>query len=294
MLLSMTGYGAAETAHDGVAYAVEIRSFNHRYLKLAVKLPEQVQFVEVELDTLLRRRIGRGSVSVTVRTRTETAGSLRPLNMGVVQSYVDQLTGVRLPSSVQPTLDLAAIAMLPGVTEAAEVDEEARRGVSAAVIGAVGKALDAMDAMRRQEGRALVEDLASILGRIRVELEAVAERAPRVVEEYFERLRSRVSTLLKAAELELQAESLMREVAIYAERCDIAEEINRVRSHMDQFVELCNRGEQVGRTLDFLAQELLREANTIGSKSNDVVIARSVVQIKGWVDRLKEQVQNVE
>lgn len=294
MILSMTGYGSAEMTHEGVAYAVEIRSVNHRYLKLSLKLPEQLQFAEVEIESQARRRISRGSVNLTVRTRSESAGAIRSLNMGVVQSYVDQLTTARLPANVEPTLDLAALALLPGATDAAEVDEATRHAVTGVLVQLVDKALLALLDMRRQEGRTLAEELTGIVDHIRRELLTVAGRAPKVVEEYFERLRSRVAILLKSAELELQADGLMREVAVYAERCDISEEISRLRSHLDQFTELCARGDQVGRTLDFLAQELLREANTIGSKSNDVEIARCVVQIKGLVDRLKEQVQNVE
>jgi len=294
MILSMTGYGAAQTTDEGVAYAVEARTVNHRYLKINLKLPEQLQFAEAELESLVRKRIARGSVNLTIRARSQTAAALRPLDMSAVQAYVDQLTQARLPANVQPTIDLAAVALLPGVTESAEVDEESRRRLAEALTQVSDRALSALTAMRRDEGRALSDDLADAVGQIRAEVAAIAERAPKVVQEYFERLRTRVATLLKAAELELQADALMREVAIYAERCDISEEISRIHSHLDQFVELCARGEQVGRTLDFLAQELLREANTIGSKSNDVGIARGVVQIKGLVDRLKEQVQNVE
>jgi len=294
MILSMTGYGAAQTTDEGVAYAVEARTVNHRYLKINLKLPEQLQFAEAELESLVRKRIARGSVNLTIRARSQTAAALRPLDMSAVQAYVDQLTQARLPANVQPTIDLAAVALLPGVTESAEIDEESRRRLAEALTQVSDRALSALTAMRRDEGRALSDDLADAVGQIRAEVAAIAERAPKVVQEYFERLRTRVATLLKAAELELQADALMREVAIYAERCDISEEISRIHSHLDQFVELCARGEQVGRTLDFLAQELLREANTIGSKSNDVGIARGVVQIKGLVDRLKEQVQNVE
>jgi uncharacterized protein (TIGR00255 family) len=294
MLLSMTGYGAAQTTHDGVAYSVEVRSVNHRYLKIGIKLPESLQFAEPELEAHLRKRVGRGAVNLSVRARGQAAGGLRPLDMNVVQAYVDQLTQARLPGFVQPTIDLAAIALLPGATEATDLNEAARAQVMAALSKTVDEAIDALIEMRRDEGRALLEDLTGAVQQIRAEVASIAARAPRVVEEYFERLRSRVAALTKAAELEVQADALLRELAVFAERCDISEEINRLQSHLDQFVELCRRGDQVGRTLDFLAQELLREANTIGSKSNDVAIARSVVQVKGLVDRLKEQVQNVE
>lgn len=294
MMLSMTGYGAAQTTQEGVAYAVEVRSVNHRYLKTSLKIPEFLQFAEAEFESLLRRRIARGSVNLSLRIRSQSAAALRPLDMSVVQAYVDQLTQAKIPTGVQPTIDLAAIALLPGVSDAAVVDEETRTRIAEVVTRVADQALDALIEMRRVEGRSLADDLREIVGQIRSEIDSIAVRAPVVVEEYFERLRNRVGLLMQAAQLELEADALAREVAVYAERSDISEELSRIRSHLEQFGELCERGDQVGRTLDFLAQELLREANTIGSKSNDVRIARGVVVMKGLVDRLKEQVQNVE
>jgi len=148
--------------------------------------------------------------------------------------------------------------------------------------------------MRRVEGKALREDLHESCHAIRELLASVRERAPAVVDEYHERLHTRVSTLMSTGKFELEADALAREVAIYAERCDVNEEVSRLSSHLDQFEQICDRGEQAGRTLDFLSQELLREANTIASKSNDATITRNVVEIKGRIDRLKEQAQNVE
>ena len=156
------------------------------------------------------------------------------------------------------------------------------------------RGLDALMDMRRDEGRSLHDDLLGYCEAVRTRLASIASRAPGVIDEYRERLRSRVASLMQSGGFQLEADGLLREVAVFAERCDISEEITRMGSHLDQFVEVCGRDEQVGRTLDFLAQELLREANTIGSKSNDAAIARSVVEIKGLIDRLKEQVQNVE
>jgi len=148
--------------------------------------------------------------------------------------------------------------------------------------------------MRREEGQALRRDLLGSCDAIRDHLSQIAAQAPKVVDEYHQRLKTRVETLMRAGGFELEAEGLMREVAVFAERCDISEEIARLRSHLDQFTQLCDREDRVGRTLEFLSQEMLREANTVASKSNNADIARSVVEIKGLIDRLKEQVQNVE
>jgi len=294
MIQSMTGYGAAEVAHDGVAYALEIRAVNHRYLKLSIKLPEHLQFLETDVDRQVRAKLARGSVLYTLKTRQEMQSGQRALNLDVLQQYVAALTSVRVPEGVTPTIDLATVASLPGVCEGPLLDEETRRTHAKVIGGLTDRALDQVSAMRRQEGQALRSDLAACCGAIRQELEQVFERAPAVIEEYHERLRQRVLTLTRAAQLELDASSLAKEVAVFADRADISEEITRLRSHLDQFDQICERDDSAGRTLDFLSQELLREANTIASKSNDATIARGVVEIKRWIDRLKEQVQNVE
>jgi len=293
MICSMTGYGSARVSENGTCRELEIRSVNNRYLKLSIKLPEHLQFAESEVDRLLRAKLSRGSVSLTLRMRTDS-GALPPVDTGLLQQYVAALSQVKLPHGVQAVIDLATVAGLPGVAGPTSLDEEARSREVETVTKLTGAALDAMLAMRREEGRTLLGDLRNCCTAIRSRLAAVAERAPGVIDEYRERLRTRVAALMQNGGFQLEADALAREVAVYAERCDISEEIHRLGSHLDQFGELCDRDEQVGRTMDFLAQEMLREANTIGSKSNDAAIARDVVEIKGLIDRVKEQVQNVE
>lgn len=294
MIVSMTGYGAAQTEDGGVGYSLEIRSVNNRYLKLHIKLPDDLQFAEPEIERLVRGRISRGTVTCAVRRRSDAGEVAKSLNLEALQQYVDLLTGVRAREGVATTIDLATLAQFPGVTNPVDTDESARKHKLDILLKLTSAGIDAMARMRRDEGRALWSELQAHCQTMLRELDAVAQRAPFVVQEYHERLRTRVATLMQSGGFELAADGLMREVAIYAERCDITEELARLRSHLDQFMQLCERGEQVGRTLDFLAQELLREINTIGSKSNDTTIARAVVQIKSMIDRMKEQVQNVE
>jgi len=293
MIVSMTGYGAAQFNENGVCYALELRSVNNRYLKLSIKLPEHLQFAESDIDKLLRHRLARGTVSCTLRVRSD-ALTLKAVDVAALQRYVDVLSQVRLPSGVQPVIDLATVALLPGVSDPPDLDDEAKRRCVEMLTELTSRGLNALIDMRREEGQTLHDDLLSCSEAIRKHLALIAARAPNVIDEYRDRLRSRVATLMQGGGFQLEAEGLLREVAVYAERCDISEEINRLTSHLDQFAEVCDREEQVGRTLDFLAQELLREANTIGSKSNDAAITRNVVEIKGLIDRLKEQVQNVE
>jgi len=290
----MTGYGSAQHADGEVSYTVEIRSVNNRYAKLAIRVPDHFQFAETAIERLLRSRIVRGTVNYSLRVRTPVSAAGGAINKAALQHYVNQLGGVQLPEGITATFDLGAAAALPGVCETEEFDEEARSRQLDIIERVTHRALDALIAMRREEGGALARELADICGVIRSHLRKVEDRAPNVVEEYHARLKSRVSSLMQTGGFELESDGLMREVALYAERCDITEELTRLTSHLDQFVDLCRRDDHVGRTLDFLTQELLREANTIASKSNDAVIARSIVEVKGLIDRLREQAQNVE
>jgi len=294
MIRSMTGFGTVELADNGISYAVEVRSVNHRYLKVSLKIPERLQFAENAVERTVRERLSRGSVSVTIRAQGTIDAMLSPIDQSMLQRYVDELSRASLPEGVHATLDLGAVAMLPGVIHPPDFDDEQRTRMTTLLTDLTKRSLDALSNMRRDEGQALHGALIECIDALREKVDGVGERAPVVVEEYQKRLTYRVSTMMQAGGFELEADALAREVALFADRCDIAEEITRLRSHLDQFVELCARDEPTGRTLDFLAQELLREVNTVGSKSNDAQIARNVVEMKALVDRIKEQVQNVE
>lgn len=294
MIRSMTGYGAEQCAEHGASYTVELKSVNNRYLKLSIKIPEPLQYLESDIEKLLRKKLLRGSVTYALRVRYEKDADLRSINLDVMQQYIDRLSSLRTPTEIKTTIDLAALTQLPGVCEPPELDEQKRNQYRETIQQLTQQALDHLLLMRDEEGRALYGDLVKGCEAIRKEIETIRSRAPQVIHEYHERLHSRVSILMQQSKLQLEADALAREIAIYAERCDIEEEITRLLSHLEQFDQVCHRGENVGRTLEFLAQELLREANTIASKSNDATICRSVVEIKGQIDRLKEQAQNVE
>ena len=294
MIFSMTGYGGAQHAADSVSYALEIRSVNNRYLKASIKLPEYLQFLEINVDRLLRERLQRGSVIYVLRMRNDSQLSAYEINRGALEHYVRQIGQVALPAGVAGTVDFGTLLGLPGVCQSPELDEETRERYWTVVRKLTTEALDQLLAMRRQEGEALWRDMLGHCEKLQRAVAEVAERAPLVVQEYLTKLRDRVGVLLADAKLQVDEDALLRELAVYSERCDVSEELARLRSHVDQFLELGRTDEHPGRTLDFLAQEMLREANTIGSKSNDALIARKVVEIKGGIDRLKEQIQNVE
>ncbi|NLX22253.1 MAG: YicC family protein [Phycisphaerae bacterium] len=293
MILSMTGYGEVQHGDDGVSYALELRSLNSRYFKASIKLPEHLAIFEPDIEKLLRTRLSRGTVTCTLRVRDTSAEAAQEVNQAALRSYLSQLQDV-LDGQGAVRLDLSGLLALPGVCQPPAIDEARREHQWTVIASLVEQAMDRLMDMRRAEGDSICADLIGQCDQIRECLAAVAQRAPAVLQEYHQRLLQRVNELLNQSKLQLQLDDVKREVALYAERCDINEEVSRLRSHLEQFARLCRGSEQAGRKLDFLAQEMLREANTIGSKSNDTAIAHHIVEIKGAIDRLKEQVQNVE
>lgn len=298
MIRSMTGFGAASEQLEGVHYAVEVRSLNNRYFKATIRLPEEISGFEAEIETLLRNRLSRGSITLVAKRYAAEGLLTHRINDAALVTYLDHLETLheKFKNRDQAiSIDLTALLALPGVLQ--PEDERALMDKARpTMLRLVGVACDKLLAMRAREGESIREDLHKQKRYVIERVDAVAQRAPQVVEEYHVRLRTRVDDLLARAELKVDEHDLLREVAIYAERSDVSEEINRLRGHMEQMQRIVDSadGEPAGRTLDFLAQELLREANTIASKSNDATIARAIVEVKGAIDRIKEQVQNVE
>jgi uncharacterized protein (TIGR00255 family) len=268
---------------------------NSKYFKAQVRVPDDLLALEAEIESALSRRIGRGSLTATIRHMAgATEGSIT-VNTDLVSRLVSAIEAAVPQRDSRHTMDLAKLLDIPGVLmhEPVEAVVERARPVIMSVIGA---ACEAMIAMREREGELLRVDLKGLLESIGSRLEIVAGRAPRVVEHYQERLRQRMTTLLEEVGASVQNEDLLKEVAVYAERTDISEEVVRLGGHLEQFGQLIEDAspDPVGRTLDFLAQEMLREANTIASKSADSEISRNVVEIKGLIDRIKEQSANAE
>ncbi len=295
MIHSMTGFGEARIVEDGVSFVVEIRSLNNRYFKASIKVPELFQRYETEIDKQLRPRIGRGSVNYSLRIKDENPASAYTIQTELLGEYARQLQSVAGQDGAGH-VDLARLIEIPGVLQPPEIEESVLAAQFEVVRRLTEEAVTSLIDMRRREGAALQNDLDIQLEEIRTRGRAMAERSPEVVVDYQKRLHVRLRQLLNGTEgsnIDLKEEALCREVALFAERCDVNEEVSRIESHLEQFASLCATPEPTGRKLDFLAQELLREANTIGSKSNDSEIARQVVEMKAAVDRIKEQVQNV-
>lgn len=293
MIRSMTGFGDAQLAAETQIYHVEIRSVNNRYFKASIHLPDEFGFLEPDVDRLIRECITRGSVVLRLHRRDLSPNAAQEINAAAMSRYVEQMQVVRGKDETL-VIDLAKIALLPGVCQPREVTETERESTWKLVSGLIETAVDRMLAMRATEGKALADDLLRHVTRIREHLTRVRERAPLVVQEYRDRLMARIQELLSSSNVRLAEQDLLKEVSIYAERSDISEEISRLAAHLDQVEECLSSREPAGRKLDFLSQELLREANTMGAKASDAQIARDIIEIKIAIDRVKEQVQNVE
>lgn len=293
----MTGFGEASAQVDGSHYFVELRSLNNKYFKCSVRIAEELQGLEAEIETRLRAKLSRGTVTVNCRSSLSGESAAHDINTGALEAYVQKIKSTSLAKSgVQ--LDLAALLSLPGVLQPPADEEQRFERAKAAFLPLLDRAAAQLIEMREREGKALAADLLDQGAFISTRLKEVQARAPEVVAEYERRLKARIETLLREAEVKINLEpgELIRELAVYAEKTDIAEEIKRLGTHLEQFSELLSGRDPrpVGRTLDFLSQEMLREANTIASKSPDATISRFTVEIKGAIDRIKEQAANIE
>jgi uncharacterized protein (TIGR00255 family) len=291
----MTGFGSATEEIDGARYTVEIRGVNSKYFKAQVRVPDDLLALEAEIESSLSRRIGRGSLTATVRHFASASEGGVTVNSEAMSRIVSAIDSAVPSTHSRYKLDLAKLLDIPGVLIHEPVEDVVDRA-RPAVLKVIDSACDALIAMRGREGELLCADLKGLLESIGSRLAVIAERAPLVVEHYQERLRQRMATLLEEVGASVQSEDLLKEVAVYAERTDISEEVVRLGGHLEQFGQLIDgsSSEPVGRTLDFLAQEMLREANTIASKSADGESSRNVVEIKGLIDRIKEQSANAE
>lgn len=292
----MTGFGEASAHVDGVHYAVEMRSLNNKYFKAVIRLPEDFQAFEAEFESRLRERVSRGTMTVTATCNDTSASAAHVINQQALARYVEQLKALPDVASGAVRLDLGALLALPGVLQPPGDEEERHSRARRAFADLLDRATGSLIVMREREGQGLVRELISHRDFISERLSQIRARAPEVIAEYERRLKARMEVLVQAAEARVDAGDLIREIAVYAERTDIAEEIQRLSAHLDQFGEMLSGHENrpLGRTLDFLTQEMLREANTIASKSPDAAVSRLTVEIKGAIDRIKEQVQNVE
>jgi uncharacterized protein (TIGR00255 family) len=293
----MTGYGEARYQSDTLSLSIELRALNNRYLKVSVRAVEPYHLLEPEFEKVIRRTVRRGTVQVHLRCDRQFAPQDYRINAIALRSYVDQLRGLSHEFGLGPQAALAHVGhllALPGVVPEPGSITSGVEDDWPVIERVLEEALGRLQAMRREEGRAMSQELLQLRDQIGRELDQIRRRAPGVAEAFRDRLHERVRNLLAELDVEIDRSDLIKEVSIFAERSDIAEEVTRLASHLDQFGEVMQEPESPGRKLEFLTQEMSREANTIGSKAGDVEISRRVVEIKATLEKIRELIQNVE
>jgi uncharacterized protein (TIGR00255 family) len=292
MIRSMTGFGKKVAVWQDISLSVEMRSVNHRFLEVAVRVPRSMANLEDGIKKTVQQRCRRGRIDVSVAVHGEKTGTktLR-LDRTLAKQYHQALRDLKKELRLSGRID---VGLLAGCRDLFTTSDEPvnQTELHGRILDLAGEALVEMERMRRHEGEALGQDFSGHVRQLRQRVRQIADRAPKVAEEAYQRLQGRIEKLM-ATDVPDQPR-LLQELALLADRCDISEELVRLESHMVQFEHTLQSDEPVGKTLEFLLQEVGREVNTIGSKANDATVAQSVVAMKAEVEKMREQVQNVE
>ena len=294
MIKSMTGFGRSEYSDGKRNIICEIRSVNHRYSDITVKMPRRYSFAEDRIKQTVKEKLVRGKVDVSINVENVTESDVViKLNQLAAKQYYDNLSELKEQFGLTGDIDLGLMAGMPDVLKAVP-DVEDEEEITKAILIPVAEASANLEKMRAVEGQRLADDLISKGETIKGILDKIEVRSPLVVKDYMEKLRARITELLDGA-AEIPEERILTEAAIFADKCAIDEEITRLNSHLVQLKTILTGSEStVGKKLDFLVQEMNREANTIGSKANDLEITNNMLNIKAEIEKIREQVQNIE
>ncbi|MEJ2108525.1 MAG: YicC family protein [Acidobacteriota bacterium] len=293
MILSMTGYGTGSAQKDDIAVSVEIRTVNHRFLDLHTRISREFLFLEGEIQKLVRKALDRGRVELNVSVQ-HTGPTVFSVNDSLAKGYLDAADKLRESFNIEGSLDMKTVLSLPGILQNQDTLPDMKDTLSELTRASVESALEGVLKMRIQEGKTLLEDMSQHLGEIKQGTERIEALSQSAAAEVLEKLQERISQLLPQGTAIIDPQRLAQEAALLADKSDISEEIIRLKSHIDQYRSLMDSNEKAGKKLDFLLQELYREANTILSKSGDLEVANFAIGIKAQIEKLREQVQNVE
>ena len=289
---STTGYGRAKEERDGKTITVELRAVNHRYLDCTVKAPRQYGFLDDAVKKAAAARIARGKVEIFVGVEVEEGGDVAvTVNHQLAKRYLDALHDLSETYDLRDDVTVTTLAKLPDVLGSERIEQDAE-AMTREVLAVFDKACDGFDQMREREGEKLAEDVRNRCAAIERMVGEVETRSPERVREYRDKLLARMQEVL--ADSSIDETRILTEAAIYADKTAVDEETVRLRSHLQQMDGMLKETQPIGRKLDFLVQEMNREANTIGSKANDVTMARTVVDIKSEIEKIREQIQNIE
>ncbi|MBQ0015186.1 MAG: YicC family protein [Clostridia bacterium] len=292
MARSMTGFGRAQSETDTLFVSVELKSVNHRYFELYSRVPRTYGFLDEKIKTYLQGRVARGKIECNVTIEAmDSDDVVVKVNHSLAKAYVDALTDLSETYGLKSDISASTLTRFPDVLSVhkEEADEDA---IWEAVKGVLEAATDNFIAMREREGLKLRDDICGRADAILEKVAFVESRSPETVREYNEKLKARIAELL--GDTTVDEARLLQEAAIYADKVAVDEETVRLRSHIEQLKDMFNADEAIGRKMDFLVQEINREANTIGSKASDFEINKVVVDIKAEVEKIREQVQNIE
>jgi uncharacterized protein (TIGR00255 family) len=290
----MTGFGDAREERADHALAAEVRTINSRHFKLNLRTTDGYGALDARIESVVREYVRRGTVSVNLRIRHITPADDYRVNLDVLERYADQLQKLAAKRHLAEELRLELLAQLPGVIEELSAEARDAEAIWPLLEPTLRAALEDLTQMRTAEGAALAEDLRRQCAAVESSLNKVAQRSPLVADAYRSRLQERIEEALRQFTAAIEPLDLVREVCLFADRSDISEEIVRLRSHLRQFVQAMQATESAGRKLEFICQEMGREANTIGAKANDAEISQEVVEIKTALERIREQIQNIE
>ena len=291
MIKSMTGYGKGNISENLRNYQVEIKSVNHRYLDISVKMPRVLSYLEEDVKKVISSKVKRGKIDVFITfENSSTEGKEIKINNEIAKMYINQLKQLAEEENILANIEVTEISKYPDVLSIQNTQDDEQ--IKKELIEVTTIATDKLVQMRQVEGSKMAEDLLKIKEKINQKIEKISELSTGLIEEYVVKLENRIKEILKNQEID--ESRLAQEVVIYADKCSIEEEVTRLKSHISQFKELINSDDAVGKKLDFIIQEMNRETNTIGSKANNLEITNGVIDIKTEIENIREQVQNIE
>ena len=291
MIKSMTGYGRAKLSKDDREYQIEIKSVNHRYLDISVRIPKQLSYLEETIKKEIAKKVKRGKIDVFVTFENNSLeGKEIKINTELAKAYIDELKKLAEKENILSDIQVTEISKYPDVLNIQSSQDDEK--ITEEVLETITIATDNLVQMRETEGNKISEDLLKRLNIINKKVEEIAKLSTGLIEEYVVKLEERINEILKNQEIDKTR--LAQEVVIYADKCSIEEEVTRLNSHISQFKNLLNSNEAIGKKLDFIIQEMNRETNTIGSKANNLEITNGVIDIKTEIENIREQVQNKE
>lgn len=291
MLRSMTGFGHCEYTENDITFTVEIKTVNHRYTDIFLRMPKQISSFEDRVRSIITSRIQRGKIDVYITYDNQSSQSLQVLlDEKLARAYCDALKRIAENLGLRDDISVSSLVRFPDIIRVEKQDND--EYIGSVLEKAIDKAIDALLEMRSKEGEKLKDSLMANLSVIEDYTQKIKQKAPFVVIEYKEKLESRLSELIDIQRVD--PARIAAEVAIFADKCSIDEELVRLSSHISQMRDMLNEGSPVGKKADFLIQEMNREVNTIGSKASDLEITKNVVELKSEIEKLREQIQNIE